>query len=130
MIDHDVPKIADFGLSRVRTHLSNSSSGGAGGGGGTPPFMAPEIWDGEKLRAPADVYAFAMVCYEVTSEGMYPFQGMNAMAIMRKVCDERKRPSRPDAASDAMWALMERMWAQEAADRPPFVEVAAEMARW
>ncbi|KAI9015974.1 kinase-like domain-containing protein [Hyaloraphidium curvatum] len=130
MIDHDVAKIADFGLSRVRTHLSNSSSMNAGGGSGTPPFMAPEIWDGEKLKAPADVYAFAMVCFEVTSEGMYPFQGMNAMAIMRKVCDERKRPARPDLASDAMWALMQRMWAQDSPDRPAFVEVAAAMAGW
>ncbi|KAI9008713.1 kinase-like domain-containing protein [Hyaloraphidium curvatum] len=130
MIDHDIPKIADFGLSRVRTHLSISSTANGGGSSGTPAFMAPELWDGERLRAPGDVYSFAMVCYEVTSEGMYPFQGMIAMAIMRKVCDEQKRPSRPDAASDAIWALMQRMWAHRPEDRPTFVEIAAEMARW
>ncbi|KAI9009231.1 kinase-like domain-containing protein [Hyaloraphidium curvatum] len=129
MIDHDVPKIADFGLSRIRTHLSSSSSINPGTPAGTPGFMAPELWDGQKLKAPADGYAFAMVSFEVTSEGEYPFQGMMMIAIMQKVCNEQKRPTRPNRVSNAMWGLMQRMWAQEAADRPAFIEVAEEIGR-
>ncbi|KAI9002190.1 ankyrin repeat-containing domain protein [Hyaloraphidium curvatum] len=130
MIDHDIPKIADFGLSRIRTELSKSSTVGAGAVQGTEGFIAPELYEGEPLRAPADVYAFAMVCYEVTSEGMYPFGGLPTRAIMRKVCDKSERPFRPFLAEDDMWALMKRMWVQRAVDRPTFVEVVAEMSKW
>ncbi|KAI9022379.1 kinase-like protein [Hyaloraphidium curvatum] len=132
MIDHDVPKIADFGLSKVRTHLSTGSTtreGEAGGGGGTPMFMAPELWRGGKLRPPVDVYAFAMVCYEVTDEGGYPFMGLPIGALIEAVL-RGERPERPDLADDKMWALMGRMWAPSPGDRPTFVEVCAEMDGW
>ena len=98
------------------------------GGKGTPPFMAPEIWEGKKLQAPADVYAFAMMCFEVTNEGEYPWRrGMIPDMVGRKerawracfvgfsqICIQiphivlsNKRPQRPDLASDTMWSLMQ-----------------------
>ncbi|KAI9024818.1 kinase-like domain-containing protein [Hyaloraphidium curvatum] len=133
MIDHDIPKIADFGLAKVRSHLSLTTTRGdresGGSVSGTPPFMAPELWRGGKLRPPVDVYAFAMVCYEVTDEGGYPFEGLWMAAVSEAVL-RGDRPERPDSADDKMWALMERMWAQNAADRPTFVEVCAEMEGW
>ncbi|KAI9032033.1 kinase-like domain-containing protein [Hyaloraphidium curvatum] len=133
MIDHDIPKIADFGLAKVRTHLSLGTTSGDGDAGGsasgTPPFMAPELWRGGKLRPPVDVYAFAMVCYEVVDEGGYPFQGLGALLI-REAVKQGDRPERPDAVDDRMWTLMQRMWAQNQAERPTFVEVCAEMEGW
>jgi serine/threonine protein kinase len=51
---------------------------------GTPGFIAPEILEGRSLRAPADVYAFGMLCYEVVSKGRYPFQEItNLMTVGR-----------------------------------------------
>ncbi|KAI9029124.1 kinase-like domain-containing protein [Hyaloraphidium curvatum] len=133
MIDHDIPKIADFGLAKVRTHLSLGTTSGdrdaGGSASGTPPFMAPELWRGGKLRPPVDVYAFAMVCYEVVDEGGYPFQGLGAL-LLREAVKQGDRPERPDDVDDRMWNLMERMWAQNPADRPTFVEVCAEMEAW
>ncbi|KAI9034674.1 kinase-like domain-containing protein [Hyaloraphidium curvatum] len=132
MMDAGVPKIADFGLAKVRTHLSlGSTSLGAeaGGGGGTPAFAAPELWRGAKLRAPMDVYAFAMVCYEVTDEGGIPFMGLS-LGMLKEAVINGDRPERPDAASDGMWSLMQRMWAQSPGDRPTFVEIGREMDAW
>ncbi|KAI9023946.1 kinase-like domain-containing protein [Hyaloraphidium curvatum] len=135
MIDHDVPKIADFGLSRVRSHLTTGSMNtlnnddGQMKQGGTPVFMAPERWRGGRLRPPVDVYAFAMVCYEVSDEGGYPFMGLPRDLLIAAV-KAGDRPDRPLAASDGLWELMQKMWAQEPADRPTFVEVSATMAAW
>jgi serine/threonine protein kinase len=57
----------------------------AGGLTGTPGFIAPEIIEGRSLRAPADVYAFGMLIYEVVSRGRYPFQEItNLMTVGRR----------------------------------------------
>ncbi|KAI9021134.1 kinase-like domain-containing protein [Hyaloraphidium curvatum] len=116
----------------MRTHLTTSVTMEGGGSlqtGGTPMFMAPELWKGGRLRPPVDVYAFAMVCYEVTSEGEYPFMGLN-QGMLIDVVLRGMRPERPDAASDRMWALMEKAWAQDAKERPTFVQIGTEMDSW
>jgi serine/threonine protein kinase len=62
--------ITDFGMSRIRAEITLTTSGI--GWGGTPGFMAPELYS-MSLKAPADVYAFGSVCYEVGSRGRFPF---------------------------------------------------------
>lgn len=65
LIDGTTPKIADFGLSRLRSATVASSTMGGGGAGGTPYYMAPELLmvrdpkDGKRYGV--DVYAFAIV---------------------------------------------------------------------
>lgn len=145
----DVAKITDFGLARIREHVSKATNGGGGGLKGTVGFMSPELLDGESLRAPSDVYAFAMVMYEVSvsssqnrsrapdsnefqvvSEGKWPFEGMHQMAIMRKVLDKEERPDRPPNVPDYMWNLMQKCWAQEPEFRPTFPDIVKEMQSW
>lgn len=125
MVDHGKAMIADFGLSRVRQQMTTaggwSSSAAAGGIAGTPAFIAPEVLSGQLPRAPADVYAFGMVCFEVLSGGHYPFEGMpNIPAIIYKVAVLRERPARPEGVSDGIWALMNDCWEFDAANRPGF----------
>ncbi|KAI9010232.1 kinase-like domain-containing protein [Hyaloraphidium curvatum] len=130
MIDHGIPKIADFGLARIRSALTTSKTRredeGGRAAGGTPVFMAPELWTGSRLRPPADVYAFAMVCYEVTSEGYYPFMGLSEAMLMEAV-GRGSRPERPDDVEEWLWILMQRAWAQDPKARPTFVEIGGEM---
>ena len=76
----DIAKITDFGLAKIREHV-NRTSGSTGAMKGTLGFMAPELFDGEPIKPPADVYAFAMVCYEVVSGGKWPFEGLHQMAV-------------------------------------------------
>ncbi|KAI9028391.1 kinase-like domain-containing protein [Hyaloraphidium curvatum] len=87
LVDGGKALITDFGLSRVREQTNTvASMTHAGGLFGTPGFVAPELMNGRSLRAPADVYAFGMVCYEVASRGLYPFQDIkNVVALVFQV---------------------------------------------
>lgn len=92
--------------------------------------MAPELFEGQPASRESDVYAFAMVCYEVVARGSWPFEGVNQLVIVRKVCDKGERPARPDGVPDFVWSLMERCWAQLPTDRPTFKDIVREMESW
>lgn len=123
MVDEQRALIADFGLSRFRAELATSGFASSGSSiMGTPGFIAPEMLAGSSARSPADVYAFAMVCYEVLSKGRSPFDDLpNVAAMLYKVAVERARPARPNGVPDAVWKMVERCWAHEPEDRPDFV---------
>ncbi|KAI9004337.1 hypothetical protein DFJ74DRAFT_713080 [Hyaloraphidium curvatum] len=129
LVDGSRAVITDFGLSKVRREVSKQSEVGKGLGG-TPGFISPQVLSGEQLQPADDVYAFAMVCYEVVSRGRYPFDEVaNAAAIIYRVAIERKRPSRPDKVPDAVWDLITRCWAHEPEDRPSFAAVRDELEK-
>lgn len=131
MVDNDIPKICDFGLAKIREHISASSSHGAPSGqaAGTAGFMAPEYCESGKLKPPVDVFAFAMMCYEVFSQGKYPFVALDRLLIIHWVISGI-RPKRPFQATDRMWSLMRACWAQVAKDRPSFAQIMEDMERW
>lgn len=55
-------KIADFGLARI-----NSTTEDSGLIAGTPGYMAPEQALGEPLTTGADIFAFGLILYEITT---------------------------------------------------------------
>ena len=57
------PKIADFGLSKINEpNFINTTINTIKG---TPIYISPEIWDKMEYDKPCDVYAFAIVLYEL-----------------------------------------------------------------
>jgi serine/threonine protein kinase len=59
--------LCDFGLSRVRSNLSDSTVGEeAIRVMGSRNWMAPERLLGRSLRNPCDIYSFGMTVYEVS----------------------------------------------------------------
>ena len=64
------PHISDFGLSKIfETGHSYSQSQIVG----TLPYMAPELFRGEKYNRKADVYSFGILMYEVVTDmAAYP----------------------------------------------------------
>ncbi|KAI9029325.1 kinase-like domain-containing protein [Hyaloraphidium curvatum] len=127
LVDGSRAVITDFGLSRVRVEVSKSTQRTGNGLQGTPGFVAPEVLSGEPIRPPADVYAFAMTCYEVVSRGKYPFEDIHN--IVYRVAIDKMRPERPQGVADDLWALIERAWQHDAAARPDFVQLENELAR-
>lgn len=66
------PKISDFGLSKILDFLSVSMIvQSQKGTKGTPIYMSPEAFEEEYSNA-SDVYAFAIIVYEIVS-GERPF---------------------------------------------------------
>ncbi len=61
-----VPKVADFGLSKILGDNSGPGRTRTGGLMGTPPYMSPEqTKDGKHLTAQSDIWSVGIILYEL-----------------------------------------------------------------
>lgn len=70
--------LADFGIARVKRTISASGVGSAGSpmGLGTPPYMAPEQFEGkEDALFQSDQYALGCIAYELLTGQLSPRSG-------------------------------------------------------
>lgn len=127
--------LADFGMSKVQYNVNSVRQTTLGNDppGGSPRWMAPELLDknldncGEEawqgLITPViDVYAFAMVVYEIFS-GHIPYYKTSDPRVRDKIYKEKARPDRPPnttdmGLTDAVWDLVTKCWAHKREDRP------------
>ncbi|MFI6539369.1 protein kinase [Nonomuraea sp. NPDC050547] len=70
LLGPDGPRVIDFGIARVLGKSATSTMGVAG----TPPYMAPEVFRGDKAGPEADVYAWGAVMVFAATGGP-PFAG-------------------------------------------------------
>jgi len=120
--------LADFGLATardskptVRTYMSSNRTTG------TLRWQAPELLLGEDTDLhttfATDVYAFAMVCYEMFS-GRYPFDDItNDFRVILEI-QHGKRPAPPShhlsqvrGWSDKIMHLIEACWTEKPSER-------------
>jgi serine/threonine-protein kinase len=80
-------KLVDFGIARSRLPSERAPLTERGTVVGTPAYMAPEQVRGEEADARADVWAAAVVLYELAT-GRRPFRGADTMETMRAVLSE------------------------------------------
>ena len=73
-------KVADFGIA----HVSDSNLTQEGALIGTPAYMSPEQFMGHKIDGRADLFAVAVMLYEMLT-GEKPFPGETFNAVMHKV---------------------------------------------
>ena len=83
------PKLMDFGVA----FLDSSVATAAGAIFGSTSYMAPEQIAGHEVTYRADLFAFAVVAYEVIT-GQRPFQGDSITAIIYRVVNEEPPPPR------------------------------------
>jgi serine/threonine protein kinase len=136
MLDENLyPKICDFGLSKVlnsgeelanRIYTMTLNVG-------TPIYMAPEIFTGEgatqgKYSPAVDVYAYAMVLYEIAlgtkpwGAPTYKGEPMGKFNLQRWV-HGGERPTFPGTISPAYKQLIEACWTQNPDGRPTFEQI-------
>ncbi|MEV0588249.1 protein kinase [Nonomuraea sp. NPDC050310] len=111
----DGPRLIDFGIARVPGGTMTAT----GAVLGTPRYMAPELFEGERVGAPADVWAWgATVCFAAT--GREAFGTGELAAIMRRVLT-----AEPDLAgvAEPLRPVVAAALAKRAADRPTSVEL-------
>lgn len=80
-------KVTDFGIARLDT-AGNLTQGGMTVG--TPGYMAPEQFRGQATDRRADLYATAVVLFELLT-GVRPFDGRGASELMYQVLNEPPR---------------------------------------
>ena len=82
--------ISDFGVAKLLAGHGNTSTGTVTG---TPTYMAPEQAQGESIDHRADLYAMAVVVYEMLA-GRVPFKAPSAVTMIYKHLHEPPPPLR------------------------------------
>ena len=123
--DHQVAKLADFGVARS---AGDPSLTGTGMMIGSVAFMAPEIARGEDVTPAADIYSLGATMYAAI-EGHAPFaseaEPSSSMRMLARLITE----SAPYATHGGSFAgLIRRMMASDPADRPTAGEVQRSLA--
>lgn len=153
--DQLVPYLADFGLSILYESTIKSSKHGGSLRYEAPELLDPSRYGLERLicTPQTDVFAFANVCVEVLSlkhvplhsliarsvvqlfSGREPFHASRVGEVIHKVLSGQ-RPTRPSGRRpgshhmpDAVWAIVQRCWAQRPQDRPNMDEVVRDLWR-
>ena len=112
----DFAKLADFGLAK---QLAHGQSATAGPLAGTPPYMAPELFDGQPASTASDVYAVGVSYFQLLT-GRLPFL---AGSLTEAIHKHRYQPA-PDPRSirpeltEQVAELVASCLAKRPADRP------------
>lgn len=117
-------KLADFGIAKARRAVTNFVTMMAG----TTSWRAPEVYNVPDLETannyqwPADVYSFAMTCYEILT-GRIPFEGVPNGKVYKGIV-AGDRPSLDDVSMPSLLKdLIQRCWATDPNQRPNFDEI-------
>lgn len=124
MDDELYPKIADFGLSKIMHQNQESISvNSATGFKGTILYSSPEILFDCDYTEAGDVYAYAMISYEII---WYDFNNCSFGDLIKKIKDG-DRPKFNSTVSEPYKSLIEKCWSQEPSERPTFDQITDEL---
>jgi eukaryotic-like serine/threonine-protein kinase len=74
-------KLVDFGIAKLRDAPAGAQHTAAGMIVGTPEYMAPEQCDNQPVDARTDLYALAVMAYEMAT-GQLPFSGRSIAQLL------------------------------------------------
>ncbi|CAN7033361.1 unnamed protein product [Brassica rapa subsp. trilocularis] len=117
MDEHDVVKVADFGVARVQTQ-----SGVMTAETGTYRWMAPEVIEHKPYDHRADVFSYAIVLWELLT-GELPYSYLTPLQAAVGVVQKGLRPKIPKQTHPKLTELLEKCWQQDPAQRPDFAEI-------
>ncbi|CAG0893700.1 unnamed protein product, partial [Cyprideis torosa] len=114
--DKLVPKISDFGTSRiVQTSMVNTMVTG------TPKYCAPELLDrGLRYGTPVDVYSLSLILFELFT-GEDPFKSCTSVAQVVAAIMRDQRPQIPSDFPESLKPLLEKGWSKDPLQRPPLI---------
>jgi serine/threonine-protein kinase len=120
-------KVTDFGIARAVAEASMTVTGTTLG---SVHYFSPEQARGDEVTGASDVYALAIVLYEMLT-GRRPFEGESAAAVaLKRLNEDPARPSELGHPVPAgLEAILMRALAREPADRFPDAGAFAEALR-
>ncbi|KAL0246830.1 hypothetical protein GEMRC1_008036 [Eukaryota sp. GEM-RC1] len=115
MFANNVPKIGDFGTSKVLETLRNSTKLAF-----TVNYAAPELLDPERktpVTLKTDIYSFCIILIELISQQRV-FNGLNMMQVMLAVFMQNTRPDIPDNVPSLLRPFIDAGLSRKPSDRP------------
>lgn len=85
--------------------------------------MSPEVLKGKELNEKADVYSFAIVCWEIF-ERKEPFENHDSYStFVNAVCDLKERPPLSNKMHPSLRKLISDCWNEDSDARPSFGQI-------
>ncbi|CAK1556444.1 unnamed protein product [Leptosia nina] len=111
-----VLKVADFGLSRSGIYVHTRSR--------PVPlrWLAPEAIFNSQYSSATDVWAFAVLLWEIATFGGFPYAELSNQEVPEYLT-RGGRLSKPVRASQRLYQLMEECWSEDANLRPTFTQI-------
>ncbi len=111
--DYDT-KIADFGVSKIKSETSASTTSVVG----TVNWLAPEVIDGKGCSKASDMYGIGVIVWEIVTRKMpYKSANGNPLLIMKWISDG-KRPQIPKDCPDKVAHLIQWCQKRDPSKRP------------
>mmetsp|Transcript_23068 Transcript_23068/g.50616 ORF Transcript_23068/g.50616 Transcript_23068/m.50616 type:complete len:535 (+) Transcript_23068:148-1752(+) len=130
----EAPKLPPGGTQQLAGHLSIAGeTDQLSGRTGTLMYMAPEVYRQELYNEKADVFSFAMICYELCHNYMMisatdgSFQECQAYA--RRVARAGYRPPIDDSLPSPLRTLMASCWHADPSARPSMADVVGQLIK-
>lgn len=115
----------DFGLAKLWKIEPNEPPHAARmltGQTGSARYMAPEVAASRPYGAPAEVYSFAIILWQLLAHEK-PFAGFDMSAFKKLVVEQHHRPSIKKGWPPQLGALLKECWHKEPTLRPSMREV-------
>lgn len=127
MDEYLLPKISDFGLSKIKHYNPESDTlKSTTGFKGTMCYSAPEIWYNSEYSKASDVFSFSLILYEIVTNNE-PYSGCNEFEILNRIY-KQKRPEL-DKIPSSYRELIEICWDENPANRPSFDEIVKKLKK-
>ena len=126
MDEYLIPRVGDFGLSKIILS-SFCGSHSEKDVKGTTLYMAPEIHTNCEYTKAIDVYAFAIIVYEIITN-QAPFPNCGSYQISCKVVNG-ERPEFKYKIPDSYKRLIEKCWSHDPKVRPTFDEIVNDLEK-
>ena len=99
LLQHGIPKITDFGVSRMVETFSQSATQRPTKGAGAPWYMPPEAFGECRSIPQLDTWSAGVIFYEMLNGGV-PFNGNNMFALFREIMDKEPEPLPADVPEE------------------------------
>uniref|UniRef100_A0A0N4Z5X8 receptor protein-tyrosine kinase n=1 Tax=Parastrongyloides trichosuri TaxID=131310 RepID=A0A0N4Z5X8_PARTI len=126
LLDNDlVAKISDFGLSRVFDHndveVQNEYMLRTNAKIPVKHTAIEALRDGVYTEK-SDVWAYAVLLFEIFSLGAPPYESLSLVEILPFLSEGSRLP-RPLLVTDEVWNIMEDCWKEDPKERPNFGQI-------
>ncbi|RIA98810.1 kinase-like domain-containing protein, partial [Glomus cerebriforme] len=109
--------IGDLGISKSATESTDDNENY-----GVIPYMAPEIFQGQKYTKASDIYSFGMIMWEFMT-GRRPFwDRIHDTELIIEVCDGLRPPIITNAPKGYIY-LMKECWHSDPNKRPTAFDI-------